>query len=77
MQGHVIILPIDGINAIKQCHLYREWILSSDSRVQYHSFSYKKKSQWLSKSYDAFLSNNKKYFVNVDKKTMISLSFYT
>jgi len=24
MQGHVIILPIDGINAIKQCHLYRE-----------------------------------------------------
>ena len=29
MQGHVMILHIDGIDAIKQCHLY-------------HSFFYKK-----------------------------------
>jgi len=36
-----------------------------------------KKSQWLSKSYDAILSNNKNDFVSLDKKTIISLSPYT
>jgi len=55
MQSHVIILPIDGINAIKQCNLYHIFFYAPLTIFQIY-----KKKKTIHQDIEVVIINNKR-----------------